>query len=130
MKKEIQLKTLLIALQKQKFKKHIQLNIEGNKTSNGFMLKIKSISVPREFYKAIGFDDQEVINNTGGVVKKQPTTRELLEKLAITVDDGFKSVNKRLDDLEARVANIEVRVEEMANTPTMKKELKQTKKSA
>lgn len=70
MKKEIQLKTFLVATQKQRFKKHIQLSIEGDKNQNGFKLKIKSISVPRELYKEIGFDDQEVINNKGVDVPK------------------------------------------------------------
>lgn len=61
---------------------------------------------------------------------KKPTIRELIVNLESNMNARFDNVEKRLDNLEVRVTKIEVRVEEMANTPTMKKELEQTKKPA
>lgn len=60
-----------------------------------------------------------------GIVK--PTLKELMIKGFSDVDNSFKSVNKRLDNLEARVAKIEVSLEEVRSLPTIQKELVQSK---
>ncbi len=117
MKKTINLNAFTSILKKGEAK-NVELSIDGQKTSEGYEVKLKSISVTKEMFRDLGFDETQIIK--GGVTMKQPTLKEI-------VLNGFKQVNQQFEQVNNRLDNIENRLVAIENTPTMKKELDKTK---
>lgn len=57
-------------------------------------------------------------------MKKEQGQYKPKNQFETLVINQLMSINNRLDGLEARMDNLEISINQMKNTPTMKKELK------
>ena len=53
---------------------------------------------------------------------------KLINNLSTKVEEGFESVNSRLDNVEKRLDNVEKDIKDIKECPTIQKELKELKK--
>ena len=72
-------------------------------------------------------DNQKILQLTiKGTMKKEHSNNNYQPKnqFEALVINQLMSINNRLDGLEIRMDNLEISINQMKNTPTMKKELK------
>ncbi len=125
MKKTINLNAFTSILKKGEAK-NVELSIEGQKTIEGYEVKLKSISVTREMFKDLGFDDKQVIKQ--GETVKQPTLKELMLKGFDDINNQLVEIRQDVSSLKRNVAKLMVDVEQIKELPTIAKELKELDK--
>ncbi len=102
--------------------KELKTNLKAKQLKNGkIKLSMNSFEVSKEFCDELGITIQEYKKRKGAVVKE--STEKILLAFVKSQTDFNKNQEAFNKNIMNEVKQIKARVEEMANTPTMRREL-------